>query len=59
MPSPRIVPSASAEKGFASPDLDKAGVLLKHMYMKISLNVSNPPAITMSERPASNSSRAR
>jgi hypothetical protein len=29
------VPSAAAEKGRQCPDADIAGVLLKHMYMKI------------------------
>ena len=38
---------------------DRAGVLLKHMYMKMSLNVSMPPVSTMSARPLCNSSAAR
>ena len=50
-PSPRIVPSASAANGRASPVGDRAGVLLKHMYMKMSLNVSTPPVTTTSQRP--------
>ena len=58
-PSPRIVPSALSENGFASPVGDRAGVLLKHMNMKISLNVSIPPVTTMSLRPVQSSSAAR
>ena len=49
MPSPSIVPSACAEKGLQSPDGESAGVLLKHMYMKMSFIVSTPPQITMSD----------
>ena len=50
MPSPRAVPSAEASKDLASPEADSAGVLLKHMYMKISLKQSTPPVTTMVER---------
>ena len=42
-PSPRMVPSPAASNGLALPVGDRAGVLLKHMYMKMSLNVSMPP----------------
>jgi hypothetical protein len=59
MPSPSIVPSPSAANGLAFPVGDNAGVLEKHMYMKMSLNVSTPPVTTMSESPACNSSAAR
>ena len=48
-----------SEKGFASPEGDKAGVLLKHMNMKMSLKVSMPPVTTMSLRPVHNSNAAR
>ena len=51
MPSPNSVPSALSEKGRQSPDFDSAGVLLKHMYMKMSFMVSAPPAITRSDCP--------
>ncbi len=42
----------------ASPEAESAGVLLKHMYMKISLKQSTPPVTTMEERPAASSSEA-
>ncbi len=58
-PSPRIVPSASASNGRASPVGDSAGVLLKHIYIKMSLNVSSPPVTARSHRPAASSSMAR
>ena len=58
-PSPRIVPSADSENGFASPVGDRAGVLLKHMNMKMSLKVSIPPETTISLRPVHNSNAAR
>ena len=51
-PSPRIVPSPTALNGRLLPVGESAGVLLKHMYMKMSLNVSMPPVMAMSERPA-------
>jgi len=54
-----MVPSASAANGLASPVGDRAGVLLKHMYMKMSLNVSHPPVTTTSARPVCNSIAAR
>ena len=38
---------------------ERAGVLLKHIYMKMSLNVSSPPVTAMSQRPAASSSMAR
>ena len=50
-PSPSIVPSAWSLKGRTSPLRLSAGVLLKHMNMKMSFSVSTPPAITMSESP--------
>ena len=53
------MPSASASNGRASPVGDSAGVLLKHMYIKMSLNVSRPPVTARSQRPAASSSRAR
>ena len=59
MPSPSTVPSQSRSNGFESPLGDSAGVFEKHMYMKISLKVSTPPVITMSDRPADNSSAAK
>ena len=37
----------------------RAGVLLKHMYMKMSLSVSTPPVRAMSQRPVESSSAAR
>ena len=43
MPSPSIVPSAVSENGRQSPVGDSAGVLLKHMYMRMSFSVSTPP----------------
>ena len=58
-PSPRIVPSASFENGLESPEADNAGVLLKHMNMKMSLKVSIPPVTTMSLRPVQSSRAAR
>ena len=54
-----MVPSESLAKGFALPDGESAGVLLKHIYMKMSLNVSTPPQMTMSERLVSNSRQAK
>ena len=54
-PSPSIVPSASSEKGRQSPVRESAGVLLKHMYMKMSLSVSTPPVITRSAWPRASS----
>ncbi len=54
-----MVPSPSASNGFASPVGDRAGVFEKHMYMKMSLNVSTPPVTTTSDRPAASSSTAR
>ena len=54
-PSPSMVPSASAEKGLQSPVGDRAGVLLKHMYMNMSLRASAPPVMTRSEWPACSS----
>ena len=55
MPSPRIVPSAWSENGRQSPVIDSAGVLEKHMYMKMSFMVSVPPVTIRSERPLSSS----
>ena len=57
-PSPRAVPSAEASKGLALPSADRAGVLLKHMYMKISLKQSTPPVTTMVERLVASSMEA-
>ena len=50
-PSPSIVPSAWSENGRQSPLGLNAGVLLKHMYIKMSLRVSTPPVMTRSESP--------
>ncbi len=54
-PSPSMVPSASSEKGLQSPDRDSAGVLEKHMNMKMSFMQSTPPVTTMSESPSHSS----
>ena len=51
MPSPRMVPSALSENGRQSWLGDRAGVLEKHMNMRMSLRVSTPPVITRSESP--------
>ena len=58
-PSPNIVPSPLASNGLLLPVGDRAGVLLKHMYMKMSLNVSVPPVTTTSAFPVVNSIDAR
>ena len=58
-PSPRIVPSAEESNGLALPLGERAGVLLKHMYMKMSLKVSMPPVTTMSDLPVASSMLAR
>ena len=58
-PSPKIVPSPAASNGFALPVAESAGVLLKHMNMKMSLKVSAPPLTTTSARPVCNSIAAR
>ena len=58
-PSPRIVPSQVASNGFEFPVGERAGVLLKHIYMKISLNVSRPPLKATSQRPVLSSRMAR
>ena len=55
MPSPSIVPSAASENGRQSPVCDSAGVLLKHMYIRMSLIVSTPPVITRSAAPSASS----
>ena len=55
MPSPRSVPSAASEKGRQSPVRESAGVLLKHMYMKMSFMASTPPVITRSDWPMASS----
>ena len=47
-PSPIIVPSALSANGRQWPVGDMAGVLLKHIYMKIVFNASTPPVITRS-----------
>jgi hypothetical protein len=54
-PSPSIVPSAESENGRQSPVGDSAGVLLKHMYIKMSFSVSTPPVITRSDLPSASS----
>ena len=58
-PSPRIVPSPSWSKGRALPVALSAGVFEKHMYMKMSLSVSTPPVMAMSQRPSASSMAAR
>ena len=58
MPSPRMVPSPDASKGRASPVGDSAGVLLKHMNMKMSLKQSEPPVTAMSASPVCSSMAA-
>ena len=50
-PSPIIIPSDSASKGLISFFFEKAGVLLKLMYMKMELSVSTPPVSIISVRP--------
>ena len=42
----------SGAEGRLSPVAERAGFLLKHMYMKMSLKVSMPPVMAISERPA-------
>jgi len=61
MPTPSLsrVPSESSENGRMDPSAERAGVLLKHMNMKMSLKVSTPPVMTTSERPAESSAAAR
>ena len=54
-PSPSMVPSAWSLKGRQSPDFDSAGVLLKHMYMKMSFIVSAPPVMARSDWPSQSS----
>ncbi len=58
-PSPSSVPSALSLNGRASPVGESAGVLLKHMCMKMSFNVSTPPVSTMSVRPDCSSAMPR
>ena len=50
MPSPIIIPSDSASKGLTFCCFEKAGVLLKDIYIKIELSVSTPPVIIISAR---------
>ncbi len=54
-PSPMRVPSLDSSNGQIRLVGDSAGVLLKHVYMKISLKVSIPPVITMSACPHASS----
>ena len=54
-PSPNMVPSAWSLNGRQSPLGESAGVFEKHMYIKISLSVSTPPAITRSLKPSCSS----
>ena len=54
-PSPRRVPSALSLNGRHSPVFDSAGVLLKHMYMKMSFMVSAPPVMARSDWPSHSS----
>lgn len=55
MPSPIRVPSADSSKGRMIWLLENAGVLLKHMYMRIVFSASQPPVIIRSERPSTSS----
>ena len=50
-----MVPSALSLNGAQSPVLDSAGVLLKHMCMKMPFMVSTPPTIAMSAWPSHSS----
>ena len=54
-----MVPSPFSSKGLASPLGDRAGVLLKHMNMKMSLKVSTPPLTATSALPVCSSRIAR
>ena len=54
-PSPIIMPSELVSNVRTLSLLEKAGVLLKHKYIKIELSVSTPPEIIMSERCSVNS----
>ena len=54
-----MVPSAFTSNGLAFPVGDRAGVLLKHMYMKMSLKVSRPAVSAISHRPEANSNMAK
>ena len=55
MPSPIMTPPEFSSKGRGLSPFVKAGVLLKHMYIKGELSASTPPAIIMSERNSSKS----
>ncbi len=57
-PSPINIPSALSSNGRICPDLEKAGVLLKDIYIKGELSVSTPPVSIMSHRPSTNSLNA-
>lgn len=52
MPSPISVPSADSSKGLMTWLLENAGVLLKHMYMRIVFSASQPPVSIRSARPS-------
>src|SRR5262249_29500129 len=52
---PSSVPSASSENGRASPVGDRAGVLLKHTYMRGLFVASTPPVTTRSALPSASS----
>ena len=58
IPSPINIPSAASENGLIFPDFEKAGVLLKDIYIKGELSVSTPPVSIMSQRPSINSLKA-
>ncbi len=58
MPSPINIPSAFSSNGRIFPDLEKAGVLLKDMYIKGELSVSTPPDNIISHLPSTNSLNA-
>ena len=57
-PSPINIPSALSLNGLILPDLEKAGVLEKDIYIKGELSVSTPPVNIISARPSTNSLNA-
>ena len=57
-PSPISIPSAFSPKGQILPDFEKAGVLLKDIYINGELSVSTPPVSIISQRPSTNSLKA-
>ena len=53
-----MMPSEFLSKGWTRSRLVKAGVLLKHIYMKGELSVSTPPVSITSQRPSLSSEMA-